>query len=367
MRAYLFLAAILALLSQQLFAQAAPQPIKIGCVLYLTGDLAMQENGMREGLELAMEEIRRRGGILGREVKLLLEDTKNEPKLGITAAHRFLNIEKVSVVLLSSYQDAMASGPLYERAKTPALVLWDSSPEIDRVGDYVFAIGPWIPSAGEAAADYSFHQLKARRVVTINTNEQWSQGVTEYFKKRFAKLGGEIIESMAVNPEDQDFRTVIARAKHLKPDLLYTPLVYSIVPFYTQLYQAQVKVPIVSSDIITDEHIKQAPAALEGVYQASIADPDTPLFKDLQERYARKYGRPLTQPWFVATGYDGLMLVAQAISRAGTDGTAIKDEFYRIKDYKGAGRTFSFSAAGSSPDYENMFQIREGRFVRVGQ
>ena len=346
---------------------AEPDPIRIGCILYLTGDLAMQENAFREGIELAQAEIDAAGGVQGRKLELFVEDTHNDPKLGVSVTQKFLSINRVHAALISSYQDAMASGPLYERAKIPAITLWDASPEIDAVGDYVFSIGPWIPSAGEAAAEFMVQQLKLKTVAIVNTEEQWSESVAQYFEKRFVALGGSVLRHMSVAQTATDFRAEIATLKKLKPQGLYVPLTYTIVPFHKQLRAAGWQAPVVSSDIITDEHVGQAPEVFEGVYQTGISDPENQRYQLLQKQYQARFSKPLTLPWFVATGYDAVMRVAQIFAENGVEGTKIRDGLYSLKDYPGACRSYSFNELGSAPDFETMFQIRQGRFQKLSK
>jgi branched-chain amino acid transport system substrate-binding protein len=339
--------------------------IKIGGILDLTGDLAMQENALREGMEIAADEINAAGGVGGRAVALIIENSKSDSKLANAAAKKLISTDQVAAAVVATYQDIMASGALFERANIPAITLWDACPEIDGIGDYAFSIGPWIPSAGQAAAQFSFDKLKAMKVATVNTNEQWSESVTKYFKQRFVELGGEVGASFTVNPDVNDFKAIIVKLKAGDFDAIYTPLTFNLNPFYIQLRQLRFAKPVVSSDIITEENINQARDAYEGIYQTSIGDPETAGFKALEKLYDKKFKKKVTLPWFVATGYDAIRILASAMQKAGTEGAAIKDALYQIKGYQGAGRVYSFTAAGSSPDYEIMGQIRGGKFVRV--
>ena len=341
------------------------RPFTIGCILYLTGDLAMQENAFREGIELARDEINHDGGLNGQAIRVIIEDTKNDPKLGVSATRKFLAIDKVNAALISSYQDAMASGPLYETAKTPAITLWDATPEIDAVGDYVFSLGPWIPSAGEAAADFIFSTLKINLVTTVNTEEQWSQSVADYFKKRFLRLGGTIAAAVSVPADTADFGTVISKIRGSNAKTLYAPLTYNILPFHKRLRSLGWSGPVVSSDIITEELIAQDPTIFEGVYQTGIADPSTAEYQGLAELYRTRFKKEITLPWFVATGYDAVKLVVLAAKDTQGDAVALKNNLYKIHDYRGTARKYSINAGGSAPDMEMMYQIRAGKLVRV--
>lgn len=337
--------------------------LKIGVILHLTGDLAMQSSAFREGIELAVEEANSKGP--EQHISLTIEDGQNNAKVSNTAAQKLINMDHVDAAIISSYLDAMSSGQNFEKAKTPAIVLWDSNPEIDAIGEYVFAIGPWTPSSGEEASRFATENLKAKSAVIVTNQDSWSEAVGTYFDKDFRTRGGKIMDKVLLNPDQVDFRSVISKIKTLEPDVIYTPLVNNLVPFYTQLKQQNLKAAVVSSDIIADEHISKAPSAFEGVYQTNIQDPDSKEYLSLQNRYKKKYGRDISMPWFVAVGYDsvGVLLKAWLMGKGSKEN--LKEALYSIKAYKGSSTEISINERGSSPQYERTYQLKLGKFVPV--
>ncbi len=241
--------------------------------------------------------------------------------------------------------------------------LWDASPDIEAMGEYLFGIGPWTPSAGEISAKFAIINLKAKTVVTVHMNDPWSKLVTDYFEKNFVAHGGKILQSYSFNPHEQDFRTVFSKVRALRPDAIYSPVGDNIVPFYTQLGQQIPNVPVISSDVIADEHIRQAPAVFEGVYQSQMKDPSGLEFEQVAIAYQKRFGKAMTLPWFVCTAYDSVNLIAGCVKTVGTTPTAIRDCIAATKDLRGVTQTLSFNVGGSSPQTESMFRVREGKFV----
>ena len=129
--------------------------------------------------------------------------------------------------------------------------------------------------------------------------------------------------------------------------------------------QQALKVPIVTSGIISDAHILQSPAAFEGVYQSQIRDPDQAATLTLAEKYKQHFKADISMTWFVATGYDGIMLLAQGMRKVGANSEKLKDYLQTLKDYPGAAQKISFNTGGSSPYYSSMYQIRNGKFELV--
>jgi len=360
-RIFLISAVLLALLGRTATAEETPvQDIRIGAVLHLTGELSMQSNAFREGIELGMAD----AVAAGVPLKLILEDGQNNPKASHSAGVKLLQ-DKISVAILSSYIDVMSSGKYLEQRGIPSVCLWDSSPEIDAAGKMIFAIGPWTPSGGEAPAKFAAGKLKAKSAVILRNSDAWSQAVADAFRKQFELDGGKIFDDATIGPEEADFRAVISKFRGLGPDIIYSPLVFNIVPFYSQLRQLGFSGKIVTSDIIAEEHISKAPQVFEGIYQSGLPDPDSAKYRELAAKYRLRFGRNPSLPWFVAVGYDGVMLIAKAVKTKGSSSQAIAEGLYGIKNYAGASALLSINPEGSSPQTEVMYQIRQGRLQRV--
>jgi branched-chain amino acid transport system substrate-binding protein len=172
----------LALLLGLNFALAEPaptNPIKIGVLLALTGPYPLQGNAFKEGLALAEADINEHGGIGGVPIKLVIEDTANEAKHALSAAKKLATQDKVVAALMSSDPEARTGGMELQRARIPVIALWDSSPELDDMGDYIFGIGPWTPNSGEVSATFAHSQLRATQAVIINSVDPWAELVAE--------------------------------------------------------------------------------------------------------------------------------------------------------------------------------------------
>ena len=138
-------------------------PVTIGGIFYLTGEVASGCNAIREGAEVALDEINREGGINGRPLRFDIQDSHFNPREAHTLAKRFSANPEVKGILISGIVETKSAAAPLERAKIPYLTLWDSAPEIEALGDYSFGIGPWLPATYELAAEFVFNRLNARR------------------------------------------------------------------------------------------------------------------------------------------------------------------------------------------------------------
>lgn len=331
----------------------------------LTGQFAMQGSAFSEGIQIAEEEINKLGGINGKTLKVIVEDTKGVPQGAATVARKLISVDKVTAAITMSYPDTKVGGVAFQRAKIPSIALWDSSPEIDNMGDFIFSIGPWAPSTGERAAKFAFTTLKSRTSVIVNTVEEWSAYVSNYYTQEFKKLGGKVLKRYEVNPKSSDFRTILLAIKKINPDLIFVPITHNIIPFFKQLKTADISSKIITGAIVTKEHVRQFPIVFEGVYRSEIRDPNSSEAKKLFETYRKKFKKPVTLPWYVATGYDSIKLLAESIKKSSTNSIKVKDYLYCIKNFKGASKNITISSGGSAPTYEKIFKISNGKIVYI--
>lgn len=353
------------LISFSLQLASAQEKIKIGAILHLTGDQAMQGNAFRQGIEVAVDRLNKEGGLSGKPLEVIFEDSQLKPRIALDAATKLLAIDQVKAAINASYLESMANGRAFEFAHVPVITLWDTSPQIEELGDYVFGIGIWTPSAGEQAARFASKKLKAKSALIVSMQNEWSQAVSQYFKKHFEELGGTVLEIISLPPSTSDFREVFLRIREKKPAVIYAAVTDNVVAFYKQLRQQQIDSAVISSDIINEAHIKAEPSVFEGVYQTQAQDPSSAMTKTFAQLYREKFGEDPLQPLLSSWGFDAVMLIAKAIERGGVDSGKIKDNLYKIRVFHGASGLISFNEKGSSPTMERVFQIKDAKFRLV--
>lgn len=346
-------------------APDAPKPLKIGVLLALTGPYPLQGNAFKEGLTLAEAEINETGGINGTPIKLVIEDTANEARNALSAAKKLATQDKVVAALMSSYPEYRTGGLELQRSHIPVIALWDSSPELDDMGDYIFGIGPWTPSSAEVSATFARTQLHAKRAVIINSIDPWAELVADYFAHEFTRLGGEVIKRFPVNPETSDFRSIILQARNSASDVVFAPIIDHIPEFFKQRATLNWSTTVISSDVIAQNHIDAAGKAIEGVYQAKNKEPDLQTSSALLQRYRATFHREPSLPWFLTTAYDSVMMLAQAMRAGHLNGNSIKTYLSTLRGFKGVTQEFSFTPGGSAPQLAVMYRVVGGRFELV--
>lgn len=341
------------------------KPIRLGAIFCLTGEIAMGCNAIREGVEVAVEEVNQLGGVQGRPLEVEFQDTQFNPRIAHSVGKKFSAEQSILGVLITGIVETKAAAAVLERAKLPSITLWDSTPELEELGEYPFAIGPWLPSTYEVSAQFAYNKLGARSATIIGTNSEWSEAVAKGFADTFTAAGGSVLDLITTVPDESDFRSVILRAIKKKPAVIYAPIVAKLPLFFKQLRQAGFKGQVITSDNLNDEIISTDPSAFEGVYQSQVADPETERAKHLQILYAKKFSKPSSMLVYNAWGYDGLWLFAKALNSGEISREALRRSLEKLAPHNGALGEISFNQGGSWRMPASIFKIISGKLVRV--
>lgn len=346
---------------------AAPEPsdarpLVFGAALHLTGDYGPIGDAFRRGIELGLDEVRAQGGVSGRPVKVIFDDTAYDMGRTQTIVQRFISVDQVEAILVSNYTEVMRVGPAVERAQTPTVTIWDSSPEIEQLGRYVFGLGVWTPDSAQRVARYAAAQLKAKRAIIVATEGEWALKAKEYFSAEFKAQGGEVMRAVTVLPQETDFRTILTKIRAQKPDVVYAPIADNIVAFFSQYSAARVGAPVITSDVLTEELVAALGARADGIVQAQGGDATGALRAHLMERYRARFGEECRMPLFVALGYDALRVLVEAARRAAhADRASITEQLYTIHSLPGAAAEITISPEGSSRLPTTLMRVQGGR------
>ena len=188
--------------------------IKIGATLFLSNnDLSFLAEAMQQGIDIAVEEVNSQGGVVGKKIEVVYEDDQFDSKLSVSAAKKLTSIDKVDAALTGLVNTAKASGPVFEKAEIPLVVLWDVNKELEKIGDFVYGIGFSTEEAGQKMAQL-LTKKGAKDVAVIRHQDEWSQLISDSFVEEFENLGGKITIDESLRLGETDFRTVLLKAKN---------------------------------------------------------------------------------------------------------------------------------------------------------
>jgi branched-chain amino acid transport system substrate-binding protein len=317
-------------------AARAGDPVAIGAIFPLSGQVSFYGNESHDGIILAVEELNASGGLLGRRINLISVDDEGNAAMTVPAFTRLTTMDKVSIILGSSTSGpTMAIAPLAQQSRVVLISPSATNINVTRAGNYVFRACFIDPFQGVVGAEFAFNDLGSRRAaILFDAGADYNTGLAEAFRDQFRALGGRIVADEAYQTGAVDFNAQITRIRATNPDVVYLPNYLNDVMLQAKQLRAQgVNVALVGGDG-WDGLIDQAGnEILNGFWSAGFASDTTePKGMAFAKAFQARFNRPASQ--FAALGYDTMMLVADAVRAAGTfDAPAVRDALAKTDAY----------------------------------
>lgn len=368
----LLLAGLGALLLLPLTAQAA-DPIKIGSVLRLS---AGAEDGIpaKRGVELAVEEINKAGGINGRPLEVIFEDEKDSPTNAVNAVQKLINVDKVVAIIGPMTSGAaLAAAPTANENKVVLITPTATSPKVSGAGAYIYRGCSRIDKQAEALAKYVVEHYKPKTVGVLYSNEPYGKGSNENFTREIEKLGVKVVATESFMRGAKDFKAQLTNLKAANPDILFIPGYYQeTAPAAAQARQLGMNQRIIGVyGDISPIYIELAGKAAEGHLVASEyhEDYDTPRNKKFKEAYYKLTKSIANEPvniMFAALTYDMTNMVAEGMKKNGPTSEGIKKYLDEVKDFDGVTGKLSFNSEHDVLKGDvSLFEVKNGKYVKV--
>jgi branched-chain amino acid transport system substrate-binding protein len=350
-------------------AQAA-DPIKIGVYLPLTGQNAFGGQLELEGIQLAHK---LKPTVLDRPVELVVVDNKSDKVEAANAVKRLTEHEKVLATYGSSL--AMAGGEVAERAKVPVIGTSCTNPLVTQGKKYYFRACFIDPYQGAAAATYAYKNLgyKKAAVLTDVAND-YAVGLSNFFKKTFKKIGGELVADMKYSSGDQDFTAQLTELISKKPDIVFMPAYFAEgAIIMKQARELGATFVLMGGDAMDNpDTVKIAGKAAEGFMQTAF--PYDMTMKDMNDQAkafteAWKKNFPEKDPNVNATlGYTCYNMILDALNRAGkADREAVTKALAETKDLATPVGILTINATHDAEIPVGILKYENGKRVYAGE
>jgi branched-chain amino acid transport system substrate-binding protein len=313
--------------------------IVIGHYGSMTGDTAHFGQDTDKAARLAADQVNAAGGVLGRKLKIVTVDTRGNGADAANAVSRLIDVEKATAIL-GEVQSSLSlqGGPIAQRRKIPMVSPSSTNPKVTQVGDYIFRVCYIDPFQGKVMATFVRQTLKLDKVAILkDVKSDYSIGLADAFQKAFVASGGVISVEQSYAARDTDFSAQLTAIKSSGAQAIWVPGYYAEVGAIARTAaRLGVKVPLLGGDgWDAPELFTIGGDALNGSYFSNHFAPDlaSPLAQKFMADFKAKYGQEPTG--LGALGYDGVMVIADAIKRAGkADPAAIRDALAVTKDYE---------------------------------
>lgn len=344
--------------------------IEIGAILPLTGSASLLGQGVLEGIQMAADEINANGGIGGRRVVLLVEDSRNDPKEAASAFYKMTAMSKPFAVIAEMSSVSKALAPLAERKQVVVFATVTAAPDLTSMNKWVFRNYYSTRTQGEALASFLAERIKPNRVGILHLTDDYGvtgknelvaslekHGMGDVIAEGYAQTATDVraqatkllaarVDAICVIAYDE----AIARAFQQVRELGYAGTLCT----YTGLANTEV--------------LKQAGSSAEGAYVA-MADYDPAKPKEgVQSAFISTYkSRHAALPsHYPAFGYDTLMCVARAAGSAGS-APELREQLASLPPFEGVMGTIALSASREVEFPQTVRVVKNGNIVPVGR
>ena len=345
--------------------------IPVGVYAALTGDQASFGNATVQGVKLAAEEINAAGGILGRKIKLVIEDDQGRPEQAASVVTKLItNDNVIAVIGENSSSNSLAAAPICQSSKVPMISPSSTNPAVTEKGDYIFRVCFTDPYQGKALAAFVKTNLQLdTAAILIDKKNDYSVGLGQFIQKEFEALGGRITGTQSYSGGDTEFRPQLTALKRGTPKVLFIP------GFYTEVGQIAIQardlgmnMPMVGGDgWDSPTVIEIGGKSIDGSYFSDhyfVGDP-RPLVQQFVSKIQQRHNKKPEAN--AALGYDALKIFAAAATRAGSlDRVAIRDQIAATKDYDGVSGMITMGADRNPVKPVAMIKIENGQMGFAG-
>lgn len=333
---------------------AADNTIKIGASFELTGNVANYGKAILSGAKMAFDEVNAKGGVLGKQIVVVESDNKSEPSESGNSITKLVTQDKVVAIVGPATSGCVAAGsPITAANKIPHIAPSATAPGITmdngQVKEFMFRACFIDPFQGQVMAVFADKTLGVKNVaILMDSSSDYSKGLAQVFQETLEKAGGKIVTKEAFLSKDLDFKAALTKIKAANPEAVYVPGYYEEVSkIIKQARELGLNVPMLGCDGWESPKLAEIAGkdALKDCYYVSAfsaqdPDPSTQAFIKAYKEKAQK-----DPDIFAMQGYNGALVLVDAIKRAGTtEGVAVAKAMAATKDLPVAGGKLTYDA-----------------------
>lgn len=357
----------------------AQNTIKIGLITDKVGPAKGYAEPVAQGAVYAVKELNAKGGLLGRQVELLVEDDQGKPDVSATAARKLVDSGAAFILSVSLTPATQQAQSVTLETKTPHMTPSNSGDTLTTqiVNPNFWQTGPLASTQIATLLSYARNK-NYKRVALITDNSDLGQLTNRFFKAGLEKSGMQVVSEEVVPGGSTTADPQMQKVRAANPDALFmtgvlTPENALILRSYRQL---GLKTPVLGNyNLSIPVYSSIAKGLLDGVTFVDAFDPAKAETKRFIEAFKKDTGN---EPYNLnGYGYDGLMLVADAIKRAGsTDKDKVREAMQATKSFSGVmggvGAAYGFADGKRTGFDANGMVVRvyegdkQGKVVHVG-
>lgn len=296
------------------WSQGKAGSLKFGLAMPLSGSQALYGADQVKAAQWAVSDINAKGGVDGQMLDMIVLDTQADPQLGISTVNRLTSVDKVPVFITAWSAVVKAVAPIANREKVLELSVGANSPEIAKLGDYVYTTFPLADVDVSALATYTYNTLGKKTAAVLYINNDSGVEGARIYKSVFEKAGGKIVAYEAYDTKATEFTGALLKLRVANPDIVHIQGLVSDLPqVIAQMRQLGLKQRVSTySAGYNPKVIEQLGTAAEGLIVTSLApgENDNPNVAAFIERWKKTEHRVPNGLPYTQYLYDGPYLVA---------------------------------------------------------
>jgi len=312
---------------------AAEDVLRFGLAMPLTGSQALYGQDQVKAAEWAVAEINKAGGINGKKLEMIVLDTQADPQLGIQMANRLVSVEKAPVFVTAWSGVVKAVAPIANDNKVVELSIGANSPDVAKLGDYVYTTFPLADVDVAAVAKYAASTMGKKKAAVVYINNETGIVAAEVYKKAFTEAGGQVVAYEAYDQKATDFTGALLKVRASNPDMIHLHGLVSDSPqVIAQMRQLGLNQPISSYSVAYNPKlVQQLGGAAEGLIATSLAPgvDDSDAVKAYVARWTKEVGREPNGLPYTEYLYDAPYLVAAVFKSLDSKKVPITGENFR--------------------------------------
>ena len=346
-------------------AAAEGETVKVGMVLPVTGPGADAGRFALDGAKLALADVNKAGGVLGKPLELVTEDDQTTNPGAVLAFSKLASQPEI-VAFLGSIRSTQNHAMAPDILKTAKPVCFGGTdPTLTHLGNpWLFRFRPNDSYSARVIADFGIGTLGKKKWAVVHSTDAFGTSGAKALTEALGTSGATVVLDQGYSNQSQDFTPVVLAVRQAGAEVIgsYFTFENDLGIFARQLRQLGVNLPWVGSPSITNvTALKLAGPALYGTY--GVAD-----YAEEASDAARAYGKAYRDTYRLEPDnqsswtFDAVTVLAQAINAAGkTDPQAIREALLAVKGHAGAEGTYAFDANGDGLHGYNVVQNEKGR------
>ena len=339
--------------------------IKIGLSGPFTGPIAETGVTIKNAVELAVDQVNKAGGINGKQVDLVLEDDKADPKEAAAIANKFAS-DPTILGVIGNYTSSctLAAAPVYNRVGLSHIAYGSTSPAVTTAGLFTYRDITTDSYDGEFVAQWTIDE-GYKKIAILYENDDYGKGLADVYNKKVTALEAKAVMQEPYNlGETKDFSAILTKLKNAAPDALFIAGQYNeAAMIIKQGKRLGINLPVFGSNgLYSDALIQLGGQDAEGirVIGAFHSSADYPEAKAFIDSYKTKWGQE-PDIW-AAFVYDAANIMLAAVKNGGEDRKKVNDWLTTMKDFKGATGTTTFDQNGDCLKQPIKLIIQNGKF-----